>query len=649
MSSSSSKASKNASAHSKTNSRVPAPPLPKPQARALQSIKEELKKSHQAEGKSLGPKGIAFGAKAEYYGLLSPQSRGWLASLIDPFAGLKSARSGSSYAHSPSIPVLPPAKARRYCCFARGTFNTVPSVGVFDPTHSAYTVDAAGGSPYDSNLGWIALSPKLFGLQTSTSLHEVPSVLSAPPDPAQTVESFSQNAIFNQPPLLFTKGTASGGLGTPVSPQFLGTYSAVPGLVGPETGAPNVFYSGFSFTEMSGEGSPGSYFAGVNKTNCVKPGYSNSDVNWWEVLPKSNPQNVQSQMISLAEVGTEPGITQLQVAEQQFDVTETMGGARYRLVSVGIRVRYMGTEINRGGQIVGLRSPTGDTLVQGTYGGVGIQDTIIVEADEENPSQVFRSGYYDIPPFYSSPTYYDPGILKLTNFPNPASNGYFGPYPFTGMTFERLLSFDECTTSEVDRGWHNLVYLPVDASSLQFQHLYDGATFRSDSSTTGQVGLRIGGNTEQIGDPIGHPSCLMDNDWGYSMLIMVRGPDNTTVANFEFEVVGHYEIVGEDIRGRVPSAPPDPSGVAAILSAPPDGLQSHTNPIQAHVSVVQSSSNQSFVHPSVRQAAHNPPGGVLKAISSVEKFVNSASDAVNTASSVADEVMEYIGAFASLL
>jgi hypothetical protein len=264
----------------------------------------------------------------------------------------------------------------------------------------------------------------------------------------------------------------------------------------------------------------------------------------------------------------------------------------------------MGTEIERGGQIIGLVSPTADNLAVGNHGGIFLSETPTgLGYDTFTQNSIVYPPYATIPP--NTITGVEDGVPgsrymnTYCGFAAPANSG---------NTFETLLGYDECNTAEVDRDWHCVTYLPMDTTSLNFKHLFDDSSVLSSSSPVvtstaddGDVGTTASaGVTRAVLARI--DTSRLDRGNGYTMAIMVRGPDATTPLNFEWEVVGHYEYVNVNARGRIPTATPDPVGMGAILGSVQSDLQGVTAPSVAQAIAVRTLSQQSG---SSAQAAMN--------------------------------------------
>jgi len=63
---------------------------------------------------------------------------------------------------------------------------------------------------------------------------------------------------------------------------------------------------------------------------------------------------------SVSTTGATGYTTNAEYADTSFGATAA--STQYRIVAAGVRIRYIGTELNRGGQVVGLEDPTHSTL-----------------------------------------------------------------------------------------------------------------------------------------------------------------------------------------------------------------------------------------------------------------------------------------------
>jgi len=485
----------------------------------------------------------------------------YLASLVDPF----------NVPLAPSVPSSSSTRlARRYSCFVRGTMSTCPRTST-NGDDAAFTGDVEPGSipPMAPNIGWIAVSPILFGLQTSqttysTGEYSVPNEEGGP----GATDCYNAYSIFQQP-VIYTMNVTPG-IGAPASPWI--TPPVIPEYVSGNTIPGNATQGGLPLVSSAAP----LIFSNTN----ILQASSDSDVPWWTVLPTDGVANAAFWVDGSTQEG-KPVLNPLN------GPTSFTGTQRIRLVSLGIRIAYEGTEQLRGGEIVKLFQPCGDTLAGGFYGGVyrGMFDM------EANPPANFRAGSMIIPPFMSS-------ISVPFGQYSDENVGWCPNVPGTGNTFSTLLSYDQCDAISVDRDWVTLKYFPINTSDDDFHHLYDTSSVVNDQS--------MGGGFEATGPDMLYSrvdSARADNNWGYPMVIMVQGPDGVSQANFKFEIVGHYEVMGDDVRGAIPTAAPDPIGYGAILSTPVDNFQNTNSPVQAYHSVIRTAAQQSFPHPAAVKVA----------------------------------------------
>lgn len=752
--------------------------------------------------------------KRTWQAMLSPSMRAYLAVLTNPFevANMKK---------TAGVPVSPAVPSRKYSCFARGTFSTCPR----DTTASAWTAlnvvtQNALLDMTESNVGWIMISPKLFGLDTSSTVYsrarfegryENMQNITAPDgawDPVATgTLTLPMNYTLMQQPVVYTSFNSP--FGAPaqlmeVNPVLQGErlpvvmFETEPGYEDLPAGylAPGIGLFNVPSTSTTPH-TPASTIGLPQLLQNVSRAGSNSDVPWYDVLP---PDPFVGTSASWRFTTTNPVLPDASPSDSDdqnilvsFSGSSRLQTRKIRLVSIGLRIKYIGTEINRGGQVIGLREPGGFNMAAGAFGGVTCtSNDATTTVPSYSPGEALplitrilsssalpdgATGYelpqtYEVLPGFRSADWRlfgadPPGPFGLAY---PSSNAGNGNIPsFTGMPFDKLVnpndtfgfdqlaSYDQGIPGDVERPWDELVYYPIDPTSMKYEYLYEtvtttqsqrmgiaspGAFFiESTAAQTSSVSasssmsnhahtraanahsfrlghFKLNGRamsatqacheltrrfTDQLTatkDPLlakklrtchrsitnklGDPELLTelnlpvtnnggisvnlgvsraDNDWGYSMAWIVRGADDTTPARFQFEVCGHYELIGKDIRGQTAGAAPDPTGIAAMHALGPqltvatttDGntrrkrsLASATNQVATAVA------QQSGAKPPIGNGALNTVDGVLNAVKqatspdTLSGIADTVSGAVDTASTVMDIVGDVAEFFAAL-
>lgn len=183
--------------------------------------------------------------------------------------------------------------------------------------------------------------------------------------------------------------------------------------------------------------------------------------------------------------------------------------AQIRLVSIGIRIRYIGKEVDRGGNIIIWRS--------------------------NNP--------------VADPT-----------------NAYF-------MAPSEMLKYENTQILPVDREWHSVTYTPGNPSEYAF------------------------GGTKGY-----HWSATAGNNYILAAIGINGGTPGTS---FQFEVTGHYEVIGPDIRDKFPTlaAPMEASHIQSFLGwLPLDGLADYAGKAQRLYQVLSNAADRGIGTKSVLDA-----------------------------------------------
>lgn len=715
-----------------------------------------------------------------YFDMLSDSMKGYLTTLVNPF---ELGRLRKTY----GVPVAPTVPSRKFACFARGTFSTVPR----DTTAAEWgnlpeSVRENLLAMTEANSGYLMVSPKLFGVNTTTTSYsrtaQTPGLITYPGDPApatvkQAGVAQPMTYTLEQQPVVYTQ--ANNKFGCPsrlfeANPTLTGEigpiYFVPPGESYPiaqQNPGLAPFGVPLALDGVVPTGDPNSYYSGVSllATNLARMS-SNSDVMWWECMPP-DPYNGGTSATWSPHIPFQGDLSGGNCTF--YSGQDLLTTRKIRLVSCGVRISYIGTEVNRGGEVIGLREPSGLTMASGAYGGIlahSIVQTGLPELGQFYSGGVMQNSMSVLtqPFLYSVPAGYEtaPGfrsadwrifgsvdpafgcINDKVNLPAPNSSGGnwtytgawvgtpFDPFSDDNYGFDQMTQYDQGVPGDVEREWDELVYYPIDPTSAKYEYLYETCkTFTSGrmSSTSqiyvntnsavdtpppppklGHFELKACGQTlkavsvseaskllsdrltaqyrargatvsqkvqdyskllkhvqehpenlakpslgmsqvqfrsDTSGDVTAHLQVsLCDNDWGYSLAWYVRGPDATTAARFKFEVVGHYEIIGRDIRGQTAGTPPDPVGVAAMSAVGHDLAFATTSDTRLKHSVVPAASK-------VVQAITAQSGLLDKNTKSMHDKIMDAAVGVKSAvaagkavKSTFDEVLEFLGPLA---
>lgn len=131
----------------------------------------------------------------------------------------------------------------------------------------------------------------------------------------------------------------------------------------------------------------------------------------------SGPTYAGSVLTTSAAAGVLAGMSNSDYPIGSFGATANL--AQYRVVSSGLRVRYIGTELNRGGQLIALQEPTHDSLEGYTIPSMDAQDqSVRFKVNERWTTLTYR-----------------PITDAETNFSTDPSGGGLRPY-YLGMAIQ---------------------------------------------------------------------------------------------------------------------------------------------------------------------------------------------------------------------
>lgn len=457
--------------------------------------------------------------RRSYFDMMSDAMRAYLVVLINPFEMQLMGKSAG-------IPVAPSVPSRKYACFARGTFSTCPR----DLTGFTGGKRDIILALTEVNSGYVMVSPKLFGVSTRITTWDRPldtGVILTNNNTSATYAAplsggMSGGYQINQQPVVYT--THKTPFGCPA--RF---YECNPTLVGErppitairETSTQLTVYcqnpglAGFSVPTMSyGPTTPCALMAIPELNSNLDRMSSNSDIPWWDVMgpdPYTSTSASNSSMnnnISFNGVYGKLG--------SQWGGNASLNSRKLRVVACGLRIKYIGTEVNRGGQVIGLREPSGLNMASGAFGGVlysqnyvtapsattaieltspsGGGTTVFAPLDTitVNSTVNLAPKSYQFSPQFQSADWRLFGANPASLFGLDVSSATLQPIsgqPFSTAIngddtygFDQLAAYDQGVPGDVEREWDELVYYPVDPSNAKYEYLYETVT-QSESNS----------------------------------------------------------------------------------------------------------------------------------------------------------------------